>query len=84
MEKKTKICPKGQVVIPKNIREIMGIAPNSDVVISLKNDKIIIERSKPLTETYYEYYINTYSKKLKKEIDINKILEKEYDRNLLH
>jgi AbrB family looped-hinge helix DNA binding protein len=84
MEKKMKIGPKGQVVIPKDIRDITGIKENTEVIVSLKGDKIIIKTAKPLTESYSKYYISTYSKKLKDYIDINKILDEEYGRNILH
>jgi len=76
MEKKMKVGSKGQVVIPKEIREITGIKENTEVVVSLNNDSIIIRKLKP--ENYLSYYKSTYSKKLKNNVDINKILDDEY------
>jgi AbrB family looped-hinge helix DNA binding protein len=84
MEKKMKIGPKGQVVIPKDIRDITGIKPNTEVIVSLNGNNITIRTAKPLTETYLKYYETTYSKKLKNSVDINRILDDEYDRNFLH
>lgn len=75
-----KIGPNGQVVIPKEIREITGIKENTEVIVSLYNNSIIIKKSKPETESYLSYYKATYSKKLKSNIDINKILNEEIKR----
>ncbi len=41
-----KVGPKGQVVIPKVFRKILGIDPGSKVVMELKDDKIRIEKPK--------------------------------------
>ena len=79
-----KVGPKGQVVIPKEIRNITGIKENTEVIVSLNDDCIVIKKSKPATESYLTYYTATYSKKLKNNIDINKILDEEYDRDFLH
>ncbi len=84
MEKKMKIGLKGQFIIPKYIRDITGIKENTEVIVSSKGNKIIIKPAKPLTESYSKYYISTYSKKLKDYTDINKILNEEYGRNILH
>ena len=84
MEKKMKVGPEGQVVIPKEIRNITGIKENTEVIVSLNDDCIVIKKSKPATESYLTYYTATYSKKLKNNIDINKILDEEYDRDFLH
>jgi AbrB family looped-hinge helix DNA binding protein len=84
MEKKMKIGPKGQVVIPKDIIDITGIKPNTEVIVSLNGNDITIRTAKPLTESYLKYYKTTYSKKLKNSVDINRILNDEYDRNFLH
>jgi AbrB family looped-hinge helix DNA binding protein len=42
VEFERKVGPKGQVVIPKEIRKIMGITPETKVYISLENGKIIL------------------------------------------
>jgi AbrB family looped-hinge helix DNA binding protein len=84
MQKKMKVGPKGQIVIPKEIRDITGIKENTEVIISLNNDCIVIKKSKPATESYLAYYTATYSRKLKNNTDINKILDDEYNRDFLH
>jgi len=42
---KIKVGPKGQIVIPKVIRDKLGIEPGKYVLIDEKNGKILIEKS---------------------------------------
>ncbi len=44
---KSKLGPKGQAVIPKEIRELMGIKPGSEVVFEVRGDEVIV---KPLED----------------------------------
>jgi AbrB family looped-hinge helix DNA binding protein len=75
MTRKT-IGPKGQVVIPKQLREAVGLKPGVEVILELKGDEIVL--SKPKIEgSYTEYYSSTQSPKLKKEINLKKIIEEE-------
>jgi AbrB family looped-hinge helix DNA binding protein len=78
------IGPKGQIVIPKRIRDALGLKPGVNVTIKVKGDEIII--SKPKIEgTYTEYYISTFSPKLKETIDIKKIItEQVAQKHALH
>ncbi len=56
---------KGQILIPKPMRDAIGIKPGVDVVFELRDDEIVI--SKPKVEgNYTEYYASTSSPKLKK------------------
>jgi AbrB family looped-hinge helix DNA binding protein len=84
MEKKTTVGPKGQVVIPKDIRDKIGIKEYSEVIVDVMDDSVIIRKLKPESVTYVDYYCTTYSKKLTKKIDIEKITEEQYERNILH
>jgi AbrB family looped-hinge helix DNA binding protein len=78
------IGPKGQIIIPKRIRDALGLKPGVNVTIKVKGDEIII--SKPKIEgTYTEYYISTFSPKLKETIDIKKIIaEQVAQKHALH
>jgi len=38
---------KGQVVIPKPVRDLFGIMPGSEVVFSIDKDKIVLEKKSP-------------------------------------
>jgi len=78
------IGPKGQVVIPKRIRDALGLKPGVDVTIEVRGEEIVI--SKPKIEgSYTEYYTSTHSPKLKEPIDIKKIISEEVaQRHVLH
>ena len=84
MEKKTTVGPKGQVVIPKEIRDKIGIKEYSEVIVDSIDDSVIIRKLELESVTYVDYYCTTYSKKLTKKVDIEKIMEEQYERNFLH
>ncbi len=67
---------KGQVVIPKQLRDAIGLKPGVEVILELRGDEIVI--SKPKIEgSYTEYYTATNSPKLKKIVNIKKIIDQE-------
>ncbi len=39
-----KLSKKGQIVIPKEIRERFGIKPGDAVIFKIKGDKVILEK----------------------------------------
>lgn len=75
MPQKT-IGQKGQVVIPKQLRDAMGLKPGVEVILELRGDEIVI--SKPKIEgSYTEYYTTTHAPKLKKLVNIKEIIDQE-------
>jgi AbrB family looped-hinge helix DNA binding protein len=40
---KSKLGPKGQAVIPKEIRELMGIRLGSEVVFEVRGDEVVVK-----------------------------------------
>jgi AbrB family looped-hinge helix DNA binding protein len=67
---------KGQVVIPKRMRDTIGIKPGSEVTLEIREDEIVI--SKPKIEgNYTEYYSSTRASKLKKAVNIKEIISEE-------
>ena len=60
MEKKTTVGPKGQVVIPKKIRDKIGIKEYSEVIVNIIDDSVIIKKLtkkidvKKIAEEQYE------------------------------
>lgn len=70
---------KGQVVIPKHMRDALGLKAGVDVTIEIRGKEIVIGR--PKTEgSYTDYYISTISPKLREPVDIKKIIEDEVDQ----
>jgi len=54
------VGPKEQILIPKPVREAIGIKPDADVVIELRDDEIVITKPK-VGGNYTEYYISASS-----------------------
>lgn len=52
LEIEAKVGQRGQVVIPKPIRDAYGLTPGMKVKFSLENDKIIIKTSKDALDDY--------------------------------
>ena len=70
------IGQKGQVVIPKQLRDAIGLKPGVEVILELRGDEIVI--SKPKIEgSYTEYYTTTHTPKLKKLVNIKEIMDQE-------
>jgi len=70
------VGPKGQVVIPKRIRDTLGLKPGVEVLIELRGQEVVV--SKPKVEgTYTEYFTSTSTPKLRKHVNIKKIIETE-------
>ncbi|MFH1587707.1 MAG: AbrB/MazE/SpoVT family DNA-binding domain-containing protein [Candidatus Diapherotrites archaeon] len=54
------IGERGQITIPKTIREIKGMNPKEKVIVKIENDKIVVEKKlskKEKEELMKEYYI---------------------------
>ncbi|MDA4112172.1 MAG: AbrB/MazE/SpoVT family DNA-binding domain-containing protein [Thaumarchaeota archaeon] len=76
-----KIGQKGEVVIPKEIRDMRCINPGSEVLVEMRGNEIVIKKSLPTAESYVDYFISSYSKKRKQPVSIKKFIEGEsFDR----
>ncbi|MHA1309961.1 MAG: AbrB/MazE/SpoVT family DNA-binding domain-containing protein [Candidatus Helarchaeota archaeon] len=72
---------KGQVVIPKGIRETLELEPGSKFNVKLEGKKIILE---PITDVNFEeLIIGVSDKEVSKIIKETKKLELERERRLL-
>ena len=70
MTKNTRIVgPKGQVVIPKDIRDQAGLVEGAEVIVMLRGDEVIVKRPSPPTKSYVEYFTATYTEKVKGKVD---------------
>lgn len=71
-------------MIPKRIRNALGLKPGVDVTIEVRGEEIVISRPK-IEGSYTEYYVSTLSPKLKEPIDVKKIITEEVaQRHGLH
>jgi len=79
MEFQRKVGPKGQVVIPKEIRRLMGISPNSKVLISVEDRSIIIktENKEPVWQ-FMRLFAKEHGKRLSIK-EIKRMKEAEYE-----
>ncbi len=73
------VGPKGQVVIPKRIRDALGIKPGVDVTLEIRGEEIVISKPK-IEDSYTEYFATTYSPKLRKPIVIKELITEEVDQ----
>ena len=73
---------KGQIVIPKDIRDHFGLKSKSKVIFDVKEDEIIIKPQKD--NKFVDMFCSVVKKKLTKEVDIEKLYHEQIEeRNLL-
>ncbi len=77
MQVRKKLGERGQVVIPKDIRERFGLRPGSEVIFEVRENEIVI---RPAVDPvmFIERFCST-PRKLEKEIDIKKLIEEEIE-----
>lgn len=73
------VGPKGQVVIPKDIRRITGIKPKSKVYIGIQDTKVIIKPKKISVKEFVNIVPPEMKKPIKK-IDFDKRYEEQLER----
>ena len=57
-------------------KDVTGLKPGVEVILEIRGDEIIITKPK-ITGNYTDYYTSTQAKKLKKVVNIKKIIEEE-------
>lgn len=78
MRKSTRtVGPKGQVVIPKDIRDETGLVEGSEVSVEARDGDVVIRRVAPPTGSYVDYFTATYAPKVAKPVDFKRIIEEE-------
>jgi AbrB family looped-hinge helix DNA binding protein len=81
---KKNVGPKGQVVIPKRMRDSLGLKPGVEVILEMRDQEIIIKKPQ-IKGNYTEYFITTSSQKLHKPVNIKKLITQEVEeRHVLH
>ena len=68
MQSQTTISQKGQIVVPKNIRDYLKIKPTDTLTVNLEGKRIIVEPVSSIDEVYGTFKVNkAVSKKEIKE-----------------
>ncbi len=83
MDIERKVGPKGQIVIPEEIRRIAGIKPRSYVLVSLEEGKIFIRPEKIKISELLEQYAKKHGGHIK-NLDLDKLHEEEALERLKH
>jgi len=75
---KRRISEKGQVVLPKDIREYLDLRPGSEIIFEVRGKEVVI---RPATDPkkFVEEFCNV-PKKLRKKINIKRLLEKQIEQ----
>ena len=74
---KRKIGPKGQIVLPKDVRDILGVHPGDQIIMDVNDDRVIIQ-PKIDAENFLTQFLSV-PKKLDHKVDIEKLLDEEYE-----
>ncbi len=74
MAVRVRVDEKGRITLPKSLREVLNIMPGDELVLDVKGDKIVIEKS-----------VNPFEKlgKLMGNISFNREMRVEAERELL-
>ena len=78
---KRAIGERGQFVVPKDIREQLGLRPGTDVTVVVKGNEMVVKPAKTPEEFLKEFF--TSSKRIKIKGDgakwIKKVIDKQYE-----
>jgi AbrB family looped-hinge helix DNA binding protein len=84
MNLKRKIGQKGQIVIPKVVRESLGIEPGDEVIMEIKEKEILIRPGVDPIK-FVDDFCSIITKKLTRKVDLEKLIEEEVEeRFALH
>nr|MDO8084110.1 AbrB/MazE/SpoVT family DNA-binding domain-containing protein [Candidatus Sigynarchaeum springense] len=71
------VGPKGQVVIPKDVRDLLGIAPGDEILIEVDGKSVKLHPTSKKDDFLEKFF--DIPKKLEKKIDIEAQIDEEYD-----
>ena len=78
---KRKIGPKGQIVIPEDIRKLLGIIEGSTVIFEILDGKIVLKSEKTPEDSIKEFL--NIGKKLTKKIDLKNTIGEQIEERLV-
>ena len=76
-----RIGPKGQIVIPKIVRDFVGIKPGDTVLIEVREGEIVITPGADPRE-FVESFCSVVKEKLAEKIDLERLIESEVEKRL--
>ncbi|MDK2464779.1 MAG: AbrB/MazE/SpoVT family DNA-binding domain-containing protein [Candidatus Korarchaeota archaeon] len=76
-----RVGPKGQIVIPKIIREFLGMEPGTEVLLEVQEDRLIIRPSMDPADFVNEF-CSQVKEKLTGEVNLERILEEEVEERV--
>jgi len=82
MQIKRKIGPKGQIVIPKIVREFLGLKSGDEVILEVRDKEVLIRRWVNPTN-FVDDFCPLIDKKLKEKVDLEKLLEGEVEERTI-
>lgn len=65
-------------MIPKRMREALGLKPGVEVTLELRDKEIVIKKPQ-VKGSYTDYFITTSSPKLKKKVNIKDLIAEEVE-----
>ena len=71
-----KVGAKGEVIIPKEMRDALGLKSGVKISFEMRDQEIVIKKLQ-FSGSYTKYFINTSSPKLKKRINIKELIAQE-------
>jgi len=74
---KRKLGPRGQVVIPKEIREQLGLAEGGTLTFEVSGETILVRRE-PSPEEIVERFLSVKGRKRLKLVDWKSVIDEEY------
>jgi len=73
IEDVTKVSSKGQVVIPKEIRERLGILPGEKIIVMTRDEEIVLKKARRLSLEELSEKIAGVAEKNK--IDVERLID---------
>lgn len=62
------VLAKGQIVIPKTIRDLLGINVGDEIIIDVENEKIVLSKKQNIVEIFLDVCKRSSGKISMKEI----------------
>ena len=78
---KVRVGPKGQIVIPKVVREFLGIKAGDEVMMEIRGKELLI-KSKVEPEKFVNDFCSITERKLTEKVDLKKIIKEEVEERL--